>query len=482
MSAPDFIDLNISRDKPLQEQLYKALVERIKSGRYPAGSQLPSSRAMSKSIGVSRNTIIHVIEQLKKDGFLVSKASKGVFVSPIFSACIDKITNISKNASKTELSLPSLSNQDKLSAIENTYWPDSHPFSPGMPDVKSFPYKKWGKLFHRHQENIKFNGYGDINGYQPLRELLSDYLNSTRGTFCTPDQIIITSGRLESLDLCARLTLDAGDTVLMENPGCTRARFLFNTMHVNLKPLEVNQGVLNVDYLMKNKINGKLLCLTPNQQSPLGGIIPFQERLEILNWAEKNKCWILEGDSDNELFNEGIPVDSIQGLHSSTPVIYIGGFSRVLLPNLRLGYLISPKPLVPAFKNAKMQLSGPCPLTHQVILADFIREGYFTQHARQMRKSYQEKLDHFFGLMRCDLSSSVNIISKRSALNFTLNIPGHNDVKISENLFKKGFGSAPISPYYYCDNSKENGLVLGCANTSSCDRIRFISTLKDLLT
>ncbi|WP_444923295.1 PLP-dependent aminotransferase family protein [Microbulbifer sp. DLAB2-AF] len=488
MKILDLTDIFIDRNQPLQKQLYKALLNKIECQVFTSGSKLPSSRIMSESLGVSRNTIIQVIEQLKSEGFLVAQAGKGIFISSKTPNNIsDRSFSCSNKGqfffSESTHSLPDLSNYGesiRSSSYSLSRWPESLPFSPGLPDLEAFPHNKWCKLYRQNLDRITISGYGDSRGYLPLRKRLSEYLRISRGVHCSEEHIIITNGELEALDICIRVILNKGDLVLIENPGYKRARFLFKSMDVNLQEIQIENGTFNVDNLIKKNFVAKLLFCSPTHQYPLGGIMELKDRVKLLNWAEKSKCWIFEDDYESEFYSQKKPVAALQGLRKDAPVLYCGSFSKTLMPSLNLGYLVVPEPVAPAFIEAKGQISGPSTLLYQAILADFIGEGHFVRHIRRMRNIYQEKWVHFCTLIQSRLKSQAQLISPGTPMNLVIATPGHDDIKLSKDLANHGFGSTPLSTCYF-GKIKRSGLILGCANTTTSQREEFISYLERYL-
>ncbi|WP_444910381.1 MocR-like pyridoxine biosynthesis transcription factor PdxR [Microbulbifer sp. TRSA005] len=485
MNAPDLSDLSINRNKPLQKQLYKALIERIINGRLLAGVKLPSSRRMSECLDISRNTVTQTIEQLKNEGFLTSRVGKGVFVSknlPSFANYPDE-RHPHNDTLNSATPLPSLS---VYSQMLNSYprfmsqWPTLLPFSPGVPDLKAFPFSIWNKLYRQHQDRIPINGYGNPIGYLPLREWLAEYLLITRGVRCAPDQIIITNGRQEALNICAKVFLEQNDSILMENPGFWGAKLAFESMNAKINLVGLKNNHLDVDLLPQINVSEKLLYTTPTYQYPMGGILPPLERNKLLDWADKNQCWIIEDESNSIFSFNGNPYAALQGMRNNTPVIFIGSFNRALLPSLRLGYLVVPKPVVSSFVSVKSVISGPSTLLPQAIIADFMNEGHFVRHTRRMQKKYQKKWEHFHRLTQNRLEPNVNLITGSGIMFAVLSTPHHDDKWLSEKLHKKGFGNAPLS-LSDANEKKISGLILGCANTNSSQRENFVDYLAHLL-
>ncbi|BBM02124.1 hypothetical protein GL2_21980 [Microbulbifer sp. GL-2] len=355
------------------------------------------------------------------------------------------------------------------------------PFTPGLPDLDSFPFHLWNRLYRRHQDRTALIGYGPSEGYQPLRQALAEYLRNSRGVRCSAEQIIITNGAQESLSLCAQVILNPGDTVTMENPGYRRARIAFQSAGADLHLAGLKNGSLDVESLTKHNHTAKLLYTTPTHQYPMGGVMPASDRLRLLDWAASSEAWILEDDYDSEFSFVHKPVAALQGMAEDTPVLYMGSFSKTLQPGIRLGYMVVPKSVIQVFNHAKEMLSGHSPLLSQAIVADFIEEGHFVRHLRKMRINYREKWLHFCDLARDKLEPQAQLIASSAGMHLVLATPGRNDLELSKQLAQHRFGSTPLS-FFYPDKSLNHGLVLGFANTNKQQREDCIELLQSFLT
>ncbi|WP_444896229.1 MocR-like pyridoxine biosynthesis transcription factor PdxR [Microbulbifer sp. SSSA005] len=467
MSAAELTDLTLESGQPLQEQLYRQLVDWICNGRLAAGTKLPSSRRLAESLSISRNTVTLVLDQLKAEGFLTSHPGKGIFVSPELPAYTNKTHRQGWQAQRNRY-LPSLSHYgdfaQTLSWDKNSE-DQSLPFTPGLPDLSAFPFTIWNKLYRRHQSRLALTGYGQSQGYLPLRMALTEYLRNSRGVRCNAEQIIITNGAQEALNLCALVAINQGDKVYIENPGYRRARVAFQSVGAKLVPANLKDKYLDVDKLVNSTTEAKLLFTTPTHQYPMGGVMPAGERIKLLDWATQANCWIIEDDYDSEFSFQHKPVAALQGMGENTPVLYMGSFSKTLLPSLRLGYLVVPKSTVAAFTQAKEMLSGHSPLITQAVVADFLDEGHFVRHLRKMRASYMKKWEHLCQLIREEIPPPAGLIANSAGMHLVISTPGHDDITLSKKLREYGFGSTPIS-LFYSNKNEDSGLVLGFANTT----------------
>ncbi|UZE95335.1 MocR-like pyridoxine biosynthesis transcription factor PdxR [Alkalimarinus alittae] len=482
MEAPSFSSFAFCADRPLQEQLQQQLTDWIYTGRLSPGTRLPSSRRLAAELNISRNTVTIVLDQLKSEGFLEGIQGKGVFVAP------DLPTDIS-GPSKVNWGhkgpLPELSEFGVyLNKTPLTEHGKILPFTPGIPDIASFPQKSWLQIQRRHQSRINLMGYDGNQGYGPLREALSEYLKLSRGVRCTPQQIIITQGAQQAISLCAQVLLNEGDSVLVENPGYMGARKAFLARRAKLISCPMGENGIDLDALQKNKnINArqpKLMYVTPTHQYPLGGILPASQRLKLLDWASQQHTWLIEDDYDSEFHYFHKPIAALQGMAEETPVIYMGSFSKTLFPALRLGYLVVPEPLAKVFIKAKSFMGGESPLLTQAVVADFIGEGHFIRHLRKMRLLYQDKWQHLNSLLNNELSEQVRPILQSAGMHLAIEIPNIDDQTLKQLFQQQGFGSSALSSYFN-ENPTMTGLVLGFANTTEHQREQGVAALKKIL-
>lgn len=478
MSISDYAMMVIDRQLPLQKQIYQQFVEWICTGRLAPGKRVISSRNLADQLSVSRNTITAVIEQLKAEGFLTSTVGKGVFVSE----CLPShTTTLDSGDWLKAMPLPKLSRFAQALNIANARCePNPYLFQLGVPDVSAFPYALWLSIYRRHYDRAVLSGYQGYQGYGPLREALAQYLNVSRGLRCDANQIIITNGAQEALFICARLALDAGDIALVENPGYKGARHAFLSQGIKLRAVPLRHNVMDVDRLIKQGRKGSILYTTPTHQYPMGGIMPAADRLKLLDWASASGSWIVEDDYDSEYAFSQKPVAALQGMAASTPVLYVGSFSKVLLPSLRLGYLVVPKKVVQHCVLIKSHLSGEsCPV-NQAVVADFIQEGHFVRHLRRMRRLYKAKWMHFSGLLSRYLPKPAQRIGHSAGMHVLVEAPGIDDMMLVQQMQAALLGGDALSKYYL-NKPLKHGIVLGFANSTETQRIKCAKQLSTLI-
>ena len=467
----------LDKGQPLQQQIHRQFVAWIMAGRLAPGDRLPASRSICQQLGVSRNTVAAVIEQLQAEGFVISQVGRGSFIADDLP--LPQLVPGTAIA-PSQASPPVADFAQRLIAMRVPSHTSSLPFTPGVPDLTAFPQAIWQRLSRRHQDRSALLGYDDAQGYLPLRQALVSYLRVSRGVSCRAEQILITQGAQQALTLCAQMLLNDDDQVLHENPGYRGASQAFAIRQVRQVTVPLKQQVLDVDWLLTHSqelTRARLLYCCPTHQYPMGGLLPASARLALLEWTAQHKIWVLEDDYDSEFHFMHKPVAAMQGMMQNNHVIYMGSFSKTLFPALRLGYLVLPEPLVAPFTATKKIMAGETPLHWQAVLADFIEEGHFVRHLRRMRQLYKHKWVEMDQRIRSVLGDRVELIAESAGMHLVLAIADIDDVQLSQALKTQGFGSSPLSAYYLNEPEK-TGLVLGFANSNEAQRAHLIDCLK----
>lgn len=471
----------------LQTQLYQALKDRILCGRLASSTQLPSSRCLSDVLSVSRNTINGALEQLKAEGYLKTKQGAGHYVSDELP---DSFLTAQRQATDSQLELQATHKNLRLSDFAHSIVAspgkklvNSRSFSVGVPDLDAFPLKKWNQLY---QQNLRtaLMGYDSTLGYEPLRNVLADYLRSSRGLVCTPDQILITVGAQQATSIALQVLLNESDTAYVENPGYIGMRKAIMARGARIQGIDVGADGLDIEKLPQAP-EGKVLCITPTHQYPMGGIMPLANRLGVLQWAADNGVWIIEDDYDSEYHYDHKPIAAMQGLGLREQVIYIGSFSKVLFPALRLGYMVVPSRIVDACINAKNYMAGQSPIMEQATVAEFIETGLFARHLRQMRLLYEEKLGAILSACGQILGDVVTPVYTGAGMHIVLTFNESLSRKIrdvdviTEMEVLKVYGSALST--YYVNRPKAQGLVLGFSNTDVKNMSKEIKKIRKVI-
>ncbi len=456
------INISTNSDLPLHRQIYKEVRKAILSGRLPKGKRVPSTREMAKSVGVARATVTLAYDYLLSEGYFEAYRGSGTYVSRHLPdelieageiAPLDQDAGVS--AAPAARFAPSqrprpLSQYGR--SLQSTNWlgfPDHEPeiqFSFGRPDMDEFPMRIWSQLLSRHcrQRNLSLlDCPSRASGYEPLRRAIADYLARARAVVCDKEQVIVVNGSQQALDLVTRVLVDPGDMVGIEEPGYIGAQRAFQAQGAKLAPIFVDQGGIRVDYL-KSRFdastpeNLKLLYVTPSHQYPTGVSLTLPRRLDLLSWAGRSGTVLIEDDYDSEYRYKGKPIPALAGIDSGASVIYIGTFSKVLLPALRLGYLVVPRDLIDVFSRAKWLMDRHSSLIQQQVLSDFILEGHLERHIRRMRAIYGQRRQLMIKVLQGLFEKSVTIYGENAGINMLVrlrtDVPDDVLVKRARNL------------------------------------------------
>ncbi|MDN5289098.1 MAG: hypothetical protein JWR38_5372 [Mucilaginibacter sp.] len=452
--------LNIDRESkiPLSRQLYEGIRMAILHKQIRPGQRLPSSRTLAEDIGLSRNIVLLAYEQLTLEGYLTGSVGNGSFVSADAYTSFTEFTSAKKKIITPE-SVNTEPERDFNPGYEvSDMYADREsikaivkPFQNPVPALDHFPYRNWAKCASKIFRSLEFLqlSYDDAQGYYPLREAIAAYLRINRALICEPEQIIITYGTQQALNLIASIIIKKGDQFWIEDPGYINAKLAFQHAGGNPCFVPVTKNGLDLDYAKQNYPNARLAFITPSHQFPLGGSFPIAKRLQLLDWAAKNRMWVIEDDYDSELRYAAKPIPSLQGMDRHKRVIYTGTFSKVLFPGLRIGYLVLPdEQTTKVFKQAKAFADRQNSITDQLILNDFMREGYHSTHLRKMRVLYKKRQDHLVELIRKHGEDIISAEKQGSGMHIIAWLRQDiNDQEISTILNRSGVINLPLSLY-----------------------------------
>jgi GntR family transcriptional regulator / MocR family aminotransferase len=380
---------------PAYRWLYGVLRTEILEGRLRAGARLPATRDLARQYRLSRGTIVGAFELLKSEGYLQGSVGSGTYVSKILPETLLQVARAPSGADRAAAPRRKLRVSGyarRLRLFSGFEIRPSRAFRANVPALNLFPTTIWAQITARRVRHASMHLLlgSDPTGYGPLREALANYLNTSRGVNCRSEQIVIVSGVQEALDLTARILLNPGDRVCMEDPGYIGARMAFEAIGARVIGASVDDEGMRVS---SRGLRGvRLVYVTPGHQFPLGITMSLARRLELLDQARKSDAVIFEDDYDSEYRYSGPPIPALQGFDRNGSVIFAGSFSKVLFPALRLGYLVVPPKLIPHFEAAISLTTRHAPLPEQVVLCDFIIEGHFARHLRRMREVYAERL------------------------------------------------------------------------------------------
>ena len=471
MSALTFVPVIRGSGEPVYRQIYDSVRTAILDGSLAAGTQLPSTRALANDLGISRMTVVNAFDQLLAEGYLVGKAGSGTFVAAELPEEYLTAPHQKRDGrGSLERHLPLSKYGDYLvrrqrSILDNEKASAPIPFQHGFSAIDEFPFGVWQKISNKcNQVSIrKLLSQNGPLGFDPLRNAVAGHLRTARAVNCTSNEVVITGGAQQGLDLISRIMLNDGDQVWMDEPGYLGARDAFSGTGAKVQPVGRDADGFDLDFAIRKYGAAKVIYTTPSHQFPVGGSMSINRRLELLEWAENNDAWIIEDDYDSEFRYEGRPLASMQGLDRNGRVIYLGTFSKTIFSALRLGCVVVPPDMVSLFEAARLIMDGHSPLFEQAILAEFISDGHFARHVRRMRKLYSERQEILSHAAEKYLKGKVELEEASSGMHLVGWLPeGASDVAFSLAAAERGVRVAPLSDYS-TKPLKRNGLLFGYA-------------------
>jgi GntR family transcriptional regulator/MocR family aminotransferase len=471
----------------LTRLLRRAILERV----VPPAHRLPSTRALAQALRVARNTVVPVYEQLRAEGFVVAGQGSGTYVCRI---APDALPAGAKPAQAADEPRPRAATPLAFSRRGRRYhghplhefW-TRQPFCPGQFDFALFPHRLWNRLQQRQlrrADPIQLE-QGEPGGAPELRQAIAEHVRATRGVRCAPDQVIITDGTGESIDLVARLMCDPGDAVLLEDPGYWAATQVLSDHGLRLQPVPVDAHGLPVPTLRKGQRAPRLAYLTPSNQFPTGGVMPLARRLEWLQFAARHDTLLLEDDYDSEYRYEGAPFPSLQGQDAAGRVIYLGTFSKTVYPGIRVAFLVVPQGLQRVFADASADFYRDGDQIVQQVLADFMREGHYAAHVRTLRREYALRRDAMAQALTRALPDEfaarrISVVSGARGVHLTLALPGDvDDRAVARAAIARGVTAIPLS--VYAMRVRWRGLVLSFAATPAAQIGPLVDALAPVL-
>lgn len=394
---------------PLHARIQRAIRQLIVDGTLSRGKPLPASRVLSKSLGVSRDTVEAAYAQLHAEGFIDRRVGSGSFVAQIPELSLGH----RRARYNTELKdqSPELSKRGNAmihsGGVRESLAPRA--FAPGIPETRNFPLALWERLQRQVLKEIgqQMLLHGDPQGVQALRQAIADYINLERGARATADCVLILTSSQQALTLCANVLFDPGERIYIEDPAYYGARKAFDAAGLNCVPVAVDQQGVNVEPILNDPHPARAVFLTPSHQFPTGSTLALDRRLTLIEWAKRHRGWIIEDDYDSEFHYAGRPTACMQGLDQHQRTIYIGTFTKSLFPGLRIGYVVLPEQLVKPMTTARTLLDGHTASLSQYTLARFIEGGHFGAYIRTMRGIYAQRLEILSSLVRKHLAGFV---------------------------------------------------------------------------
>lgn len=438
------IALDLRSEAPVYRQIYLRIRGAILSGVLPPGARLPSWNALAGELGVARGTVKAAYEWLAGEGYIESRGAAGTRVH--FDLDRAASPRLSSRSRRLAAAPPAAATGPELLPAEVA----PRPFQLGVPAVDVFPFTLWARLFARHARALSPSTmiYQDPAGYGPLREAIAHYLAVARGVACTPAQIFVTAGYTGALDLITRAVLRPDDAVWIEDPVYYRTREALSLAKARLVPVPVDDDGLVVAEGINTASAAALAVVTPSHQSPLGMKLSLRRRLELLAWAEKSGAWVIEDDYYGEFQFRGRPVPALKSLDRGDRVLYVGTFSKVLMPSLRLGYVVAPVSLLPLLDRIAAYLAPSQGLIAQAAVADFMVQGHFARHIRRMRRLYAERRAALVKALAARFGDAWEIGLQESGMHLLARLPqGSDDVVLAERAAAAGLGPVALSSW-----------------------------------
>jgi GntR family transcriptional regulator / MocR family aminotransferase len=426
--------LNQNDQIPLYTQLYNQIKERILSGKLPSDSKLPSVRDLAAELSTSRNTVENSYQELHAEGYIYSKPRSGYFVSALDPEIVPS---------------PLPHKPRKHAALPKAGPSKEYDFHPARLDPESFPAPLWRNCFIECLRNSsrELAQYGDPQGQPGLRRNIQRYLERSRGVICEPEQIVLCTGLQHSLDIVAHLLKDKHSVAAVEDPGYFLPRSVFRNHSFKVVPIGVGTSGLDLDALKDS--DASIAYITPSHQFPTGCVMPVANRLKLIEWADSSGKFILEDDYDSELRYHGKPIPSLQGLRPGGNIIYLGSFSKILSPALRMSYLVLPHALLPGYRRVFCDYFCSVSLLEQRTLEEFMERGHWDRHVRRMRILYKKKHDTLLRSVSRHFGARATIVGQGAGLHVVLQLAGHD---LGERELIQRARSAGISLFPFSDN------------------------------
>ena len=439
--------------RDLARQVYRQIRAAILGGRLRRGDRLPPSRELARRLAVSRNTVSLAYEWLVAEGLLSGRSGAGTFVE-----------SASQPRRPRRIASAPLRQRRVWSSIAVRAPRDSAPrydFGAGMPDAALFPFDTWRRLLARQiRPSALTAGYEDPAGHPRLRAAIARHIAVSRGVDADADDVIVTNGAQQAFDLIARVLLEPGARVAVEEPGYPPPRLLFESLGARVSPVPVDAEGLDVAAL---PADARLVYVTPSHQFPLGMPMSHARRTALLDWAERRNAVIIEDDYDSEFRFGGRPLETLQVIDWSGRVIYAGSFSKSLLPALRLGFLIAPPSLRKALRAASYVAGWFTQWPAQAALATFIDAGLLARHVRKARREYAARHERILETLTRDFTDWLTPIRAVAGMHIAATLRGRSvrfEREVATRACARGVGFDRLSTYYAADRSQA-GVVLG---------------------
>jgi GntR family transcriptional regulator/MocR family aminotransferase len=473
------IALNPASGTPLYLQLYEQLRELIMARSIAPDSKLPSTRELARALEVSRNTVLAAFEQLLAEGYLEGRLGSGTYVACTLPDSLLNTRTVCRNAMSRRTVAPRLSQRAKaylsvpITASvmppnpEEVYAQDRSPlpFRLQDPALDVVPIDTMQRILARSWRDVRpeMLFYGNPAGYRPLREVIANHVQATRSVHCDWRQVIVVNGAMQAWDLVAKVLCEPGDPMIIEDPCNVGVKGAFLGAGLRLHPVAVDDEGLPIELGARIAPEARIVYVTPSHQHPLGMTMSLPRRLQLLDWARSNDGWIIEDDYDSEIRYRGRPISSLQGLDTQSRVIYVGTFSKVLLPSLRLGYMIVPPDLIESFTAARAHTDWSSPILEQLLMTEFIQAGHFAKHIRRIRELYEQRQNSLVEAARVHLGGLMEVRPKAAGMHLIGWLPANvSDREAALAAASVNIDARPVSRHVL-QTARPPGLLLGYA-------------------
>lgn len=403
-------------NKPLYIQLYEYIKTEITSGLLKPDSKLPSIREASSTLNLSKTTIENAYSQLVAEGYIDNLPKRGYFVCDLSEYNFD-IKEVHKK---------------EIEEYEEIIY-----LNDGV-DKESFDISNWKRIYNKVISDKKTNIYNScsIQGEEFLREEIANFVNTMRGGHTDAQQVIVGAGVQYLLGILIGIIEEDYNIVAVEKPGFNKAEFVFEDYNFNIKHIEITDNGFPISVLRKS--DAEVIYISPSHQYPLGTIMPVNKRMDLLDWAYKKNGLIIEDDYDSLIRYGGMPIPSLQGLDKNDCVVYLGSFSKMLLPSLRISFMVIPKKLLPKYNKIKNRHTQSTSKIDQLVLAHFMKEGYMVKHLRKIKRIYKRKNSSLISNLKDIFKDKLEVISSDSGLHIVCEVKTHKDeqqiIKDAQNL------------------------------------------------
>ncbi|MEP6620654.1 MAG: PLP-dependent aminotransferase family protein [bacterium] len=462
----------------LHRQIYNGFRRAILGGMLRGGQRVPSTRTLAAELEVSRLPVLTAYEQLLHEGYLTGRVGSGTFVSAVLPDQALRATPLGRPG---KVATPKAQPRAKRAPAHDEG--GLRPFRVSQPALDQFPRAEWARLVARHARALtpRLMGYGDPAGVEALRAAIAEHVRTARAVRCEADDVIVVSGSQAALRICASVLLTAGDRVALEEPGYPGARSALGTSGAEIVSVVVDDDGIDIEELLGVRPKLRAAYVTPSHQYPLGVSMSATRRIALIQWAQRNGAWLIEDDYDSEYRYVSRPLGALQGMDENGRVVYMGTFSKVLFPALRMGYLVVPPALRKDFIQAREAFDIFSPTLYQLVLADFLRNGYFARHLRRMRTLYIRRRSALLRGLAQHCAEHLEVVNADAGLHVVTQLRrGVNDVTIVKHMAERGLAGTALSECY-AERHARSGLLLGFGGSSERVLLHATRTLGSLL-